>query len=107
MALRQVLLALLAALLMLAGVLFVLRNDQVVQVQLLWFRFAPPLWVLLLGAFGAGALCCGAALALPLWRANMRERRARRALAQTESEFQALRNMPPPPEQGESSGGEG
>lgn len=111
-ALRQVLLALLAALLLLAGVLFVLRNAQVVPVDLLGLRFAPPLWVLLLGAFAAGALCCGAALALPLLRANLGERRARKELARLESELHALRNAPPaqeapPPEQGESSGGEG
>lgn len=117
MALRRVLLGLLAALLLLAGVLFVLRNAQVAPVDLLGLRFAPPLWVLLLGAFAAGALCCGAALALPLLRAILGERRARKELAQLESELRALRNAPPaeeavsapppPPEQGESSGGEG
>lgn len=115
MALRRVLLGLLAALLLLAGVVFVLRNAQVAPVDLLGLRFAPPLWVLLLGAFAAGALCCGAVLALPLLRANLSERRTRKELARLESELHALRNAPPaeeaasapPPEQGESSGGEG
>lgn len=115
MVLRRVLLGLLAALLLLAGVLFVLRNAQVAPVDLLGLRFAPPLWVLLLGAFAAGALCCGAALALPLLRASLGERRARKELARLESELHALRSAPPeqgaesapPPEQGESSGGEG
>ncbi|MDD9852614.1 MAG: LapA family protein [Deltaproteobacteria bacterium] len=116
MVLRRVVLALLAALLLLAAVLFVLRNAQVAPVDLLGLRFESPLWVLMLGAFVAGALCCGAALAVPLLRANLGERRARKALAQMESELHALRNAPPAeqasappelPEQGESSGGAG
>jgi uncharacterized integral membrane protein len=57
-----------------------------------------PLWVALLGAFGAGAASLGALAAWQLVRVGMLARRYRKAAAKLEVEVHELRNLPLAPE---------
>lgn len=70
-------------------------NTGTVAVDLVFGRTPPlPLWAVLLGAFGLGALCAGASLVYELARKSLLARRYRKAVAGLETEIHELRNLP-------------
>jgi uncharacterized integral membrane protein len=70
-------------------------NSDPVSVDLLFMRTPlAELWIVLLAAFGAGALAAAAVLLIELARLGLLARRYRRTLTGLETEIHQLRNLP-------------
>ncbi|HTY17638.1 MAG TPA: LapA family protein [Myxococcota bacterium] len=87
------------------GWAFAHRNPDAVSVDLLFTKPpGQPLWLVLLAAFGAGALCAGALGLYHAARLRLTARRYRRAAAGLEAEIHQLRNLPLAAQPGAVSG---
>ena len=90
----------LMALFLFAGLFFVVwrfasMNATEIPVDLLVFQIpAEPIWVVLLVAFGLGALLASASLCYLVIKKNLVARRYRKAVRGLESEIHQLRNLP-------------
>jgi uncharacterized integral membrane protein len=74
---------------------FAHRNPDAVRVDLLLAQPAgQPLWLVLVAAFAAGALCAGLIGFYHAARLRLTARRYRRAAAGLEAEIHQLRNLP-------------
>ncbi len=95
MKLRRLFAGLAIALLVVVARLFPDRNGDLVAVDLL-LGSTPliPLWVVVLGAFGFGALLSAILFGLFLIRSKLLRRRYRKAVADLETEVHQLRTLP-------------
>jgi uncharacterized integral membrane protein len=90
----------LMALFLFAGLFFIVwrfasTNATEITVELIFFQTpATPIWVVLLIAFGVGALSAGVSLLYLVLKKNLVARRYRKAVRGLESEIHQLRNLP-------------
>lgn len=99
---RRLLWVALAVLVLVAGWRFASQNASPVRIDLMVVRIGEtPLWVGLLCAFAAGAVCAGLAALYEVTRLALLARRYRKAMLRLESEIHQLRNLPLSADEGE------
>ena len=92
---RRLVAAAIFAATLIAGWMFASRNGALVDVDVLVAQVPQvKLWLVLVVAFGAGAIVAGTIGMLSLTRARMVSRRYRKTVAGLQSEVHELRNLP-------------